>query len=133
MRYNVSLNDFLNNIFLNNLALGAEKGETFIHAFRELPHGHSSMSTLGRKDYQVFECNVLTVDEYTSDNAISKVDFTKGSVEGAEMMILKGSESLFFCSQLPIWLFVEMNTQTSAYFGYQPCDLLCFPCSKNNY
>jgi len=48
------------------------------------------MSTLGRKDYEIFECDVLTLDQYISDNAISKVDLIKCDVEGAEMMVLKG-------------------------------------------
>lgn len=131
LKYNVKLNNVKDNVFLNNLALGAEKGKAFINVFRKLPHGHASMSTLGRKDYETFECDVLTLDQYISDNAISKVDLIKCDVEGAEMMVLKGGSKLFM--HKPPVVLIELKVDTANQFGYNPEDLLLQLLKYNRY
>lgn len=132
LQRNVKLNGSSNNVFLNQQALGDKVCRIQIHVFSGLPCGHASISLLDRNDYINYECPMTTLDIYLSKRQITNVQLVKCDVEGAEMLVLKGSESLLSSFKAPMWL-LEINTETSAYFGYQPCDLLYFLQGKNDY
>jgi FkbM family methyltransferase len=104
------------------IALAERDGQTVIHLFSGLVHGHASISTLGRDDFVEFEAEQRTLDgllrEHASSPALVKID-----VEGAERAVLAGSAETLRAATPPIWM-LEVNTATAAAFGYQPAELL---------
>ena len=129
---NIRLNSAHGDIFANQHALGNRLQRIEMFVFSGLPCGHASMSKLGRDDHARYKCPMTTLDNYIFEKGINNVHIIKCDVEGAEMFVLKGAESLILSSQPPIWI-LELNTETSAHFGYQPCDLLRYLQSKNDY
>ena len=123
LKRNIEINHLNDNVILNNFALGSEEGQTTLHLFKGLPSGHASISDLGRDDYVQYQIPIMTLDKYIFDKGISKVDFIKCDVEGAEMMVIKGGTQLFSSNNPPIIL-IEMNIATSNLFGYKQEDLL---------
>ena len=110
-------------LFLNKIALGSEKGTVSFYNFRNLHHGLSSLSDFGRDDKEEVKVKCSTLSEYVIKNEIKKVDLIKVDVEGSELPVLKGSESMLSKGYTPIWVF-EMNDETSKHFNYSPSDIL---------
>lgn len=111
------------NLVLNRLALGDEFKLIELHVFDDLPDGHASVSTMGKKDYATFEAEMVTLDSYLEDKNIETVNFVKADIEGAEMMFLRGAKRLFRQKTPPLMVF-EMALETSRHFGYAPNDLI---------
>ncbi|MSR05498.1 MAG: FkbM family methyltransferase [Gemmatimonadetes bacterium] len=129
---NCGLNGLGPGVTLNNMGLAEKPGTATIYRFDDLPHGHSSLSpTLGSKGHGV-TCQVSTLDRYGAERGLSRVDLIKMDVEGAELMVLKGSETLFSLTPPPIWL-LEVNFATSRAFGYQPSDLFAFLSARHDF
>lgn len=118
---NLAANPSLN-VRVLPVAVGAGAGVAEIHVFEELPHGHASLSDLGREDDVTFEVNVERLDELLRSGAriptLIKVD-----VEGSELDVIRGAEGLLEARTPPMWM-LEVNHQTSARFGYSPVVLL---------
>lgn len=127
---NVSANPSLS-IRVIAVAVGAIMGVAEIHLFREMPHGHASLSDLGRSDDVTFDVPVDRLDHLIKREdkppALIKVD-----VEGSELDVLRGAEDLLSLPTPPIWM-LEVNHQTSASFGYRPPALLELLRSYNGY
>lgn len=120
---NAALNG-IQSIHANNIALGKEKsGSIAIHTFDGLYHGHSSMSTLNRTDYQTVHVSMTTLDSYCQEHGIARIDFIKMDTEGAEMEVLAGAKEIMSGSFPPIWL-IELNEETAAAFQYAPHELI---------
>jgi FkbM family methyltransferase len=89
----LSLNIYLNNfknVHLNNLAIGNKNG--FNNFNITIDSGLSSLKDTKRgKVDKVKKVKIQTLDSYVLENQIDRVDFIKIDVEGAEMLILKGS------------------------------------------
>lgn len=125
LQQNCELNRLGANLTLNPVALGQKEGTAELFSFRNLGAGQASLSSLGREDYSVVSVPLTTLDRYLDTTGISKVDVIKMDVEGAEMSVFKGAQSIFRLRHPPIWL-LEMNRETASNFGYAPEDLLGF-------
>jgi FkbM family methyltransferase len=120
---NVQLNNLPDNINLNNVALGDREEEIGINVFKSLSHGHASISSLGRNDNEVFPAKMERLDDYLKKNLHDKnIRLIKMDVEGAEMLVIKGSENLLRNAN-NIKIIFEINFETSSAFGYAPVDL----------
>lgn len=125
LQNNVRLNNSPKNVFLNEMALGDEIKEVAIHRFTDLPNGYSSLSDMGKKNFQTFTVPMKTLNSYLIENKIENVRFVKLDVEGAEMMFLRGATKLFEQTVPPIFI-VEMALGTTRGFGYLPNDIIEF-------
>lgn len=123
LKKHCEINNVQGNVTLNMLALGDKVGSVELHTFPDLPHGHSSISSLGRSTYDVSLAEMIPLDMYLTKNSLNKVDIIKIDVEGAEALVLEGAERLLQMSDPPIWV-IELNKETSAVFGHTPSDLL---------
>lgn len=122
-RRNFALNPHLT-ADLREIALGDRTGTVEIHQFDGLPHGHASVATLGREDFQATQTPIDRLDAVLGRDV--SPDFIKLDVEGSELAVLKGSEQLITGSRPPSWL-IEVNHNTSHAMGYTPlsvCELL---------
>lgn len=87
------------NIILNNLALGAESGEQELYYDTEC----SGLASLTKRDLsfknRAFEkhetIKVTTLGGYCEEKGIQHIDWLKIDVEGHELDVLRGAESLF--------------------------------------
>lgn len=113
------------NIHLNNAAVADVPGEAVLHIFAGLPHGHTSMSDMGRSDYSTVRCPLITLDAYLRERKRKEVQFIKCDVEGAELKVLMGAQSLFNQEAPPIWI-IEMVKETSVEFTFKINDLLVY-------
>ena len=132
LKQNCIANNLSKNLTLNKLALGDGEKNIKIHTFSGLPHGHSSLSTLGRTDFKKTKAKMITLDKYIEDNEISNLDFIKIDVEGAELKVLEGAKKILKLENPPIWLF-EMNEETATEFGYHPTDILEYLLERREY
>lgn len=132
LKQNVALNEFAENVKINNLALGDEEGTVDLHIFPELPHGHASISTFDHKEFISYSSKIITLDSYLETNSVGNVDLVKIDIEGAELMMLKGASKLFKQSKPPVFE-IEMALATSRGFGYVPNDLIEYIRSQADY
>jgi FkbM family methyltransferase len=127
-----SINLVNHKVVLNRFAIGEKSGIIKLHTFPDLPNGHSSISTLGRDKFTTSDAPMCTLDGFINNLNIDKIDLIKMDVEGAEMLVLNGSERLLAAPNPPIWI-IELNIETSASFGYAPSDLLTVLCKHHEY
>jgi FkbM family methyltransferase len=103
-----------------DVALGEGRGEVDLHVFAGLPHGHASTRPLGRQDHTAQRVSCRTLDDLLH-GAGEMPALVKLDVEGSELNVLRGATTVL-AARRSMWL-VEVNTQTSAAFGYDPMAL----------
>ena len=69
---------------------------------------------------QSIQCQ--TLDEFVRSNKIPKIDFIKCDIEGAEMLVIKGSENVI--KQYHPTLILEIENRHTKQYNYEPHDLL---------
>jgi FkbM family methyltransferase len=83
----------LRNVVPNFCALAAETGTISFSVSQD--RAYSSILDTGRKvELEVIETKVTTVDAYMNSYQLPRVDVIKADVEGAEGLVLRGSEKL---------------------------------------
>ncbi len=108
LQTNLKLNNF-NNISLNLIGLGNTKGKFKIHTLDESNKGMNRIVLTPESNGEYREIEVTTIDTYTKDNNITKLDLIKIDVEGFEFNVLKGAtNSLKMFSPK---LFIELDDQ----------------------
>jgi len=120
LRANLELNPGLP-VIVHNLAVGDADGKVLLHHFSSLPHGHASTRTLGHEDFteEAVECSPL--DSLLVD-AVRLPNLIKLDVEGSELAALRGAATVLAARQ-SMWV-IEVNSETSAAFGYTPTEPL---------
>lgn len=120
---NRSLQEDAASIFINNLALGERDDVLAINVFDDLPTGHATFGRYEGAGATTFECKVTPLDSYLAERQVRDISFAKVDIEGAEMMFLRGAESLFRQAEPPIFL-MEIALGQTKRFGYLPQDLI---------
>ena len=84
---NLELNpQYKNNIELVSKPLGLNSGEKLYAVFNGPGTSITSQRTVGAVEFEI-----ISIDDYVSQNNIEKIDFIKLDVEGSEEAILKGA------------------------------------------
>ncbi len=123
VKRNTELNQ-AKNITLNNVAL-SDKIQTLTFFYSPTITGASSSVNITENENMVkLECQTNTIDHYVKEKNISKLDFIKCDVEGAEFMVYKGGAETI-AKHTPI-VFTEMLRKWAAKFGYHPNDIIAF-------
>ena len=104
-------------------ALGERNGEVEMFTFAELGPAYSSLSTLGLEEYSVVMAEMITLDSYWAKRGTSPIRLLKIDVEGSELSVLRGADSILADDNAPLVLF-EINSETASAFGYKTQDLL---------
>ena len=117
-----------NHCTLYNLGTAKEAGEVTFH----IPlndHGQATMSahdcnSWRSREIEEVSCLVIKLDEFTPISSLSKIDFIKIDVEGAELPSLQGAEHILR-KHNPL-LFVEVCKAWMKSFHYTPKELDTF-------
>jgi FkbM family methyltransferase len=118
---NHSLRNNCRNVVLNNLAIGDKNGQGELY----LPDIGSSGSFRLHKykdSYQTISSSIITMNEYARQKNISKVDFIKADIEGAELDLLKGSSEILATQHNSVWM-LEIQKKSTKLFGYEPVEV----------
>lgn len=78
----------------------------------------------GRKKMEKIVCQVSTLDDFTIQHGVPKVDFIKIDVEGNEYDVLLGGVNVL--SRYKPIVYVEMLRKHAARFGYHPNDIIVY-------
>ncbi|HZS11321.1 MAG TPA: FkbM family methyltransferase [Nitrospirales bacterium] len=108
---NCRLND-CGNVRINRLALGEQKGEVTIYLNPRSACGDASMYPASSEDARPTRCTVTTLDAYMAETGLTRCDFIKCDVEGAELECLRGARGLL--SRFRPVVVVEINPSTLA-------------------
>ncbi len=117
---NLSLNLFTN-IHLNNIAMGDQKKELFLKPQVENNRGGTRIHATSNNGKKV---NVSTIDFYTEEHGLKKLDLIKIDVEGFEMKVLHGAKKVL--QKFKPLLFIEVNDNNLKEQGNSAASLIEF-------
>ncbi len=120
---NVEMNG-LHNVFLNRLAVYDKDTTLEFVQTREPSTSHIRSHSVAESG-PLLTVKATTLDHYIEDNGIDKVDVLKIDVEGAELYVLRGAQSLLDKpnGQAPIIIF-EYSQANCKRFGYHPDEIV---------
>lgn len=122
----------LSNVSIHEVAISDKNGEIEI----AIPVNHSGLEVLSRSriitssekdnNENIFfqRISSQTLDHFVESNQIPKVDFIKCDVEGAELLVLKGSEKVL--TEYHPALILEIEERHTKLFDYSPEEILSF-------
>lgn len=107
----------LDNIVVNNVAVGARNGE--IEFVISEDSAYSSMIDTGRSPKKsVRQVPLLTLDKYATEHGVERMDILKIDVEGAEADVIRGAHSLLSNpSRRPRYIMIELDDKNLNAFG----------------
>ena len=81
----------------------------------------SDLNSIVRRIGNPEPVSFCSIDRFCSEHGIDEVDFVKCDVEGAEVLVLRGAETLLRGPKPPIWM-VEVSEQFWSEGGFTPQD-----------
>lgn len=121
LKRNYSLNSF-KNLHLQNLGLGAQKGEVY---FEEREIGNPGMNRVTSDPKKsTHKIAITTLDSFIEENQIPPVSIIKIDVEGYEHEVLKGAVNLLLNNK-PV-LFIELDDSNLMEQGSNAADFIQF-------
>jgi FkbM family methyltransferase len=134
LRTNLALND-AENVFANQCAVFRESGPIRLNLFDpslnawhslgtpRLPDPHDPRQTV--ESHESITVAAVSLDEYARERNISRVDFLKVDVEGAELDVLHGATGLFEREAIGLVQFEVSLPQTQA-LGHDGSEIFGF-------
>ena len=116
---NIQLNA-VPNVVAHNFGFSSQAGEFPFYYYPEGSGNASSANLTNRTDVECVQCNVRTLDGYTTESG-THVDFIKCDVEGAELLVFQGGIETLKRDK-PIVL-SEILRKWSAKFNYNPNEI----------
>lgn len=123
LKHNIAINN-LTNVTVIETAITNKKGVTKFAISRD-----GAMNSLAQTDHpkQQIESwqtvEITTLDNVLEELNISKVDFLKIDVEGAEGLVIEGAKKLLFSENSPTILFEASDLNVGS-FGYSVSELI---------
>lgn len=122
LQLHIAIND-AQNIQSYKLGMSEKSGES---VFFEIPNNSVNSSMMNLTDDPTAKSQIVvvkTVDDFCTENKITKVDFIKCDVEGAELLVLKGAVETLKNKPL---VFCEMVRKWAIKFNYHPNEIIKF-------
>lgn len=127
---NILLNN-LNNIILINEGLGSEETESFLYITSEYNRGMNKIKPNIDNKLTGNIIRINTLDNFITNNKISKVDLIKIDVEGYELSVLKGAEKTI--QKMKPLLFIEVDDNYLKEQGSSARELVSYIKEELNY
>ncbi|MDF1756308.1 MAG: FkbM family methyltransferase [Verrucomicrobiales bacterium] len=108
------------NVAVHNFALGNSCSSETIYVPDRGVSG-SLRVPKGARKVRSFEVKVRTLDDFSLTDTISRVDFIKADIEGAELMFIQGGIDVL--NRFRPILLLEVQAHSTRTFGYEPRDL----------
>lgn len=121
---NIEMNG-LKNVSASQVALSNEEGaRTFYLSWPQYMGGNSFRSSSSPESWpgRVCEVKCYTLDSYVRKRSVRHIDVIKIDVEGAEVEVLKGAETILRAENKPAILF-ESNGPALKRLGHSPAEL----------
>jgi FkbM family methyltransferase len=116
------------NVTVEHLALSDEIGEREIYvpvkARGNVGVGLAHFGRESGRDCLVERIKTITLDQYVLDHGISRIDFVKCDVEGAELLMLKGAERCI--AKFDMKILLEIAESFTRRVGYSPEEIFDF-------
>lgn len=118
-----------NNHRLNLFACSDEAGDVILHVPGE-DFGQASLRVQDAgswrkvQNIETYSSRAIRLDDYINEHQISRMDFMKVDVEGAELHVLRGSQNLI--NRFHPLLFLEVCESWMRNFQHTPLDLAAF-------
>ena len=128
IKKNISLNH-LSNISVYPFAVSAQKKEAVVYVSAEDNLGMSGLHPPENFSGKTENVSTISLDEWKQSNAIKKIDFIKIDVEGSEMNVLLGMQSILLKDK-PV-VFIEIIQKNLSQFGISIEDVYTFINSFN--
>ncbi len=114
------------NVSVQANALGATRGRATLFLVEGILDGCNSLRFQDDcRNTRAIEVDVVSLDEFTQENAIAAVDFIKMDVEGAELSVLQGASRLLSSPARPLIL-AEISDLRTQPWGYPAREILEF-------
>lgn len=122
---NVARNDVIQNVVINNVAVGREEGMLSITVDRYAGNYLLTQASYSGNSQKV---PVIRLDDYVAHRELSRVDFIKCDVEGAELLVMHGAAEILERHH-PI-VMLELVEEWVGRFGYSIDELKDFMSQK---
>lgn len=123
LKENISINN-IKNIKVVNMGLSNEVGEFTFYCDPNLTVNASLNNVSDNSNAIEVICKVDIFDNFVKKNNITKIDFIKCDIEGAELFALIGAKKSI--NNYKPKIFVEMLRKWALKFGYHPNDIIFF-------
>jgi FkbM family methyltransferase len=114
---NIELNKS-QNIQTFNMGLHKEKTQLIFYFYPEISGNASSVNLSTESNPEIIKCDVDTMDNFIKEQNVTKLDFIKIDIEGAELFAFEGGINTI--KKFKPIVFTEMLRKWSAKFGYHP-------------
>lgn len=121
LRRNIEING-VKNIEKYNFGFSDKKGNFILYYNPKLSVATSLQRLYDEKEVVPIKCKLKKLDDFAKEKSLSKIDFIKCDIEGAEIHAIKGG-LVTIEKTLPV-IFLEMLRKWSAKFGYHPNDII---------
>lgn len=116
------------NVYVNRVAVGdaaASSAELYLPGEDDGQASlkkHAAGSWEAAKTIETFECEIIRLDDYIPSKRISRLDFIKCDIEGAELLALKGATKAL--TKFAPMLHLEVCPDWTKSFGYNPTEII---------
>lgn len=118
LRHNVAKNGLAENVVINAMALGREKGSFSFELHNE--YGQSGWGGLSLKESACsIRVETVTLDEYALEKGLAFINVLKIDTEGADTWVLEGASGLLQQKKIG-HIFFEENTGRMQQLGIEP-------------
>lgn len=115
----------LENITVNQTCVGDYDGMVEFSVSSD--SAYSSIKDSGRKsEHKKIKLPIIKLDTYIENNSISKIDFMKIDVEGAEMMVIEGASAVFHNNVKPKLMMIELYDKNLVAFNTSVKEIVIF-------
>jgi len=117
---NIGRNNLDRLVVANNIGLGDKRKKMQLFVPRRLGSAFGSLKAIRKydQDMDVVDVKIGLLDEYCRSKRVSRIDFIKMDVEGAELLVLKGG--LKSIRRFKPVLLLETQKYLTKEFGYHP-------------
>ena len=123
LKSNLKLNNLKNVKLFNHGFYNKNKKISFY--YYPAASGYSSNIPFpGKKDFKKIQCDLKVLDEFVQKKKISKIDFIKCDVEGAELFVFEGGIKII--EKFKPIILSEISRINQSKFSYHPNDLIKF-------